>query len=221
MATRRRVRKNIKEDQLVTFTVRLSRWSQEHFNQVIIGVVALIAVIAVVVFTANSRRSSSKQADIMMGSAMTLFRQGDYDSARQSFEQIDQRFSGDTAMAARYFLAESELRQNKFSDALAVFDRYLTDYEKYPEFRAAALKGKALCLEGLQRYDEAAQTLVTLLGILPHEDPRYLDTAYEAGVFFAKAGKQEQAAKYFDEVASKGVGDLKSKATVAAALLSK
>lgn len=221
MATRRRVRKNIKEDQLVTFTVRLSRWSQEHFNQVIIGVVALIAVIAVVVFTANSRRSSAKQADVMMGSAMVLFQQGDYDKALQGFKQIDQRFSGDTAMAARYFLAESELRQNKFTDALQDFDRYLTDYDKYPEFHAAALKGKALCLEGLQRYDEAAQALVSLLGVLPHDDPRYFETAYEAGVFFAKAGNQQQAAKYFGEVSSKGMGDLKNKATVAAALLSK
>ena len=57
--TARRAKKNLKEDQLVTTTFRLTEWAQAHFNQVIIGVVALVAVVAVLVFVANSRESGA------------------------------------------------------------------------------------------------------------------------------------------------------------------
>jgi TolA-binding protein len=220
MATRRRVKKDIKKDQLVTFTVRLSQWTQEHFNQVIIGVVVLVAVIAISVFMANSRQGSSKRAAAQMSSAMTLMQTGDYEAARGSFAQIEQEFGGKKGTLAAFFAGECDYRQKKYADAIASYDQYLHNYEKYPLFRGSALYAKADCQAGLGNYADAAATLVSLLGVVDSNDPRYLDAAYQAGEFFAKAGDKEQAAKYFGEVAAKASGDLQSKASVAATLLS-
>src|SRR5258705_653219 len=92
--TARRAKKNLKEDQLVTTTLRLTEWAQAHFNQVIIGVVALVAVVAVLVFVANSRESGAKQAEREMGAALGLMTQGDYAAAKNSFQQVAERFGG-------------------------------------------------------------------------------------------------------------------------------
>lgn len=221
MATRRRVKKNIKQDQLVTYAVSFSRWAQEHFNQVIIGVVVLVAVIAVAVFTANSRQGSSRQAAVQMASAMAMYGSRDFDSARSSFDQIADRYNGRVGARARFYRAECELHLQRFSEALASYDAYLDVADKDDTFRVSAIIGKSLCYEGMQNYAEAANTLVTLLATLPPDDPRYLDSAYDAGEFFARAGDDAQAAKYFGIVADKAEGSLKDKAQVAADLLAK
>jgi tetratricopeptide (TPR) repeat protein len=221
MPTRRRVKKkNIKEDQLVTYAVNLSRWAQEHFNQVIIGVVVLVAVIAVAVFTANSRQGSARQAEQSMAVAMSQFQSGDFETARASLEQAANRYGGATAARARFFMGESSLRMARYEDALASYDAYLAQYSDYPAFRESAMVGRAMCYEGLENYQAAAEELVSLLAIMDPDDPRYLENAYRAGEFFARAGDTEQAAKYFQEVSDKASGNLKDKASVAAALLS-
>jgi len=219
MSTRRRVKKNIKEDQLLTWAVRLSQWTQEHFNQVIIGVVVLVAVIAVSVFMANSRQGSSRQAVLQMSSALNLYQSADYESARGSFEQISQRYGGKDAAMAYFFIGECALRLGTYSDGLAAYDSYLAKYKDYPAFHGSALYGKALCYEGLENYAEAASSMVALMGVVDEKDPRYLDAAFQAGEFFARAGNMEQAATYFGMVSDKGTGELKEKAQVAATLL--
>jgi tetratricopeptide (TPR) repeat protein len=219
MATRKRVKKNIKEDQLVTYAVTLSRWTQEHFNQVVIGVVVLVAVIAIAVFTANSRQGSSRQAELQLASAMSLMQTGDLESARSSFGQIDDRYGGKSGAKARFYRAECELRMGRFAEALASYQAYVDEQSEYPVFRESAVIGQALCHEGLGNFSEAANTMVSLLETLDEDDPRYLDSAYQAGEFFAKAGDTERAAEYFVEVKEKASGNLKDKASVAAALL--
>jgi tetratricopeptide (TPR) repeat protein len=184
------------------------------------GVVVLVAVIAVAVFTANSRQGSARQAEQAMAVAMSQFQAGDFESARSSLEQAANRYGGSTAARARFFKGESELRMARYQEALSSFDAYLAQYEDYPAFRESAMVGRSMCYEGMENYQAAAEELVALLKIMDPEDPRYLENAFRAGEFFARAGNTEQAAKYFQEVSDEASGNLKDKASVAAALLS-
>jgi tetratricopeptide (TPR) repeat protein len=220
MATKRRVKKkDIKKDPLVTYALKTSKYTQEHFNIIIIGVVALIAVIALLVFTANNRRSSARQAQRQLSSAMILHQQRDYEAAKATFEQVYNNHKGANQMVAKYFKADCELKQSNFSQAIIDYDLYLDDSSKYPAFKDAALFGKALCYEGLEDYAKAAVTMETLHQSLDEDDPRYLDSAFHAGEFFAKAGDYERAATHFRTVSEKGTGELKDRADVAIALM--
>ena len=219
MSTRKRVKKSIKEDPLVTYAVSASRWAQEHFNQVIIGVVVLVAVIAIAVFTANSRQGSSRQADVQLASAMSLFSNGEYEAARASYDQIDQRYGGKSGAVSRFFRAECELRLGRYPDALASLDAYLAEADEFPEFRVSALYARAMCFEGMENYAEAAAALATVLDLMDDEDPRYLDGAFQAGEFYARVGDLDSARKYFREVADKATGNLKDRAEVAVTLI--
>ncbi|HKW15352.1 MAG TPA: tetratricopeptide repeat protein [Candidatus Krumholzibacteria bacterium] len=217
--TARRAKKNLNQDQLVTTTFRLTEWAQAHFNQVIIGVVALVAVVAVLVFVANSRESGAKQAEREMGSAITMMGQGQYATAKENFQQVADRFGGAQGASARFFKAECELHQNDYKAAADDYDAYLARVKDYPMFEGSALMGKALALEGLGNYLEAANSMAAAVDKIDVKDPRHFDAAYSAGEFYQHAGHQADAIKFFDLVAKDGTGDLKERATVSAALL--
>jgi tetratricopeptide (TPR) repeat protein len=217
--TARRAKKNLKEDQLVTTTFRLTEWAQAHFNQVIIGVVALVAVVAVLVFVANSRESGAKQAEREMGTALTLMSQGEYATAKASFQQVSERFGGAQGASARFFKAECELKQNDYKGAADDYDAYLARVKDYPMFEGSALIGKALALEGQGNYIEAANSMAAAVDKIDAKDPRHFDAAFNAGEFYQRAGRSADALKYFEMVAKDGTGDLKDRAAVNAAML--
>ena len=93
----------------------------------IVGIVALVALVAVLVFAANSRESSAREAERVMGAAMTLMMQGDYNAAMASFQQVVERHGGTQAVAASYFKAECESSQGSFEKPLADYDAYLAE----------------------------------------------------------------------------------------------
>lgn len=218
-ATARRAKKNIREDQLVTATVRASEWAQDHFNQVIIGVVALVAAVAVVVFVANSRENNAREAERQLGSALTLMQQGDFNSARASFEQINQRQGGERAVAARFFKAECELRLGNYAQAATDYEAYLARKADYPLFAAAAAIGRGLAYEGTRQWTDAAAASAEALTLLDKEDPRYYDTAYRAAIFYEQAANTAEAVRHYEIVAEGATGQLRDRARIAVGAL--
>ncbi len=218
-ATAKRARKNIKEDQLVTTAVRASEWAQEHFNQVIIGIVALVAAVAVLVFVANSRENNAREAERMMGSAMMLMQQGDLNAARTSFEQIYQRQGGEYAVAARFFKAECELGMGNFTRAAADYEAYLARKDDYPVFAASAAVGRALAYEGAEQWPDAAKAAAEAVNALGKDDPRYHDAAYRAGYCYERAGDTKEALTYYRIAADGATGSLRDRARYAVTAL--
>lgn len=216
---KRATRRQIREDKLVTTTVRFTEWAQEHFNQVIVGVVALVAIVAVLVFAANSRENNARQAEQLMGSAMALMLQGDYNAAKTSFQQVVDRHGGKQAAAARFFKAECAAKQGNFEEALADYEGYLGNVSEYPVFEASARVGKAACLEGMKNYAEAAPAMAAALEKIDTKDPRYADTAFATGDLYMVSGNSKEALKYYKLAEAHGSGDVKARAKVAVELI--
>jgi TolA-binding protein len=220
MATKRRVvKKDIKKDPLVTYALKVSHYAQEHFNQVIIGIVVLVALISVVVFTANSRRNATVQSARQLSQAMALYQQRDFEAAKVSFAQVADGYGGRDAAIATYFKARCEFEQKNFQQAAIDFQRYLDESSDFPQNKAAALYGTALCYEAVQNFLAAATTMEQVHHSVDEGDPRYLDSAFKAGEFFARVRDNDRAREYFQIVADKGSGTLRDKAAVALALI--
>jgi tetratricopeptide (TPR) repeat protein len=220
MATKRKVvKKDIKRDPLVTYTLKVSRFAQEHFNQIIIGVVALIAVIAVVLFVSNNRRSSSTQSERQLAQAMALYQQQDFEAAKASFQRVAERFGGRNGAVATYYKAECEYMQRDYAQALRDYEQYLEVSGDFPVFKGAAMYAAALCQNGVGNVQAAADMMAEANQQFDPSDPRYLSSAYHAGEFFARAGDLERASQYFQKVADEGSGSLKDKAVAAITLL--
>lgn len=218
-ATAKRARKHIKEDQLVTATVRASEWAQDHFNQVIIGVVALVAAVAVIVFVANSRENNARESERQMGSALALMQQGDFNAARTSFEQLYLRQGGQHGAAARFFKAECELRLGNYAQAATDYEAFLARKGDYPMFAAAAAIGRGLAYEGTSQWTDAAAAMAEALQLLDKADPRYYDTAFRAATFYEQAGNAAEAVRYYEMVAAEGTGTQRDRARIAVAAL--
>ncbi len=217
---KRITKRQMKEDPLVTYSLRFSRYAKEHFNQIVAGVAILIAIIGILIFTSHSRRASARQSEQYIGAALMLLRQGDIAAAKTSFEDVANRYPGSRAgITALYFKAECELKMRDFAEAMRSYDAYLSKCKEFPDFKTAAIIGKAACLEGVGKYAEAASTLELLVETIDPDDPRYMEVLFHIASFYRKAEMIEKAIPYFQQLAQKGSGALRETALISLALL--
>jgi tetratricopeptide (TPR) repeat protein len=221
MATKRRVKKkSLKQDQLVTYSLKASKFAQDHFNHVLTGIIVLVLIIAGAIFITQSRKSAASTSEKYLGAALSLMRQGDVAAARTSFQDTFDRYSNTRAGAvALYFKAECDLTLKNFGEAKNEFDAYLERSDKFPEFRTAAVIGKAMALEGMNQLSEAAAVLDQLITQLNPKDPRYTASLYRAAIFHDKTGNSEKAVQYLQTIVDTGTGPYQEEAEVKLAAL--
>ena len=125
MGSRKRLKKRqIREDQLVTTTLRVSQFIQDHFTQVISGVIILVAAIGVILFTANVRRNAAAEAEAEFAIAMNAYKYTDRSAAAASFRGVTDRYgSHQGGIVALYFLGECYLSQFLYDAAIIAFER--------------------------------------------------------------------------------------------------
>jgi hypothetical protein len=221
MASKRRIKKKkIKEDQLVTMTVKATQLVQEYFTQVVVGVLILVVAVAAVVFTTHTRRNAARDSERDFSVAMSQYNVRDVEGAATAFEQIADRYGGHRAgKFSHYFLAKSLLSQKRYEEAMAAFDEYTRKADANAPFRYAAEIGKALCHEGLHNFTAAAELLEQLSQTLEPEDPRRLEVLFQAGTDYDKAGSRDKALEMFRVVADEATGPLRDRAAVSVAIL--
>lgn len=221
MAAKKRLKKReIKEDQLVTYALKLSNYIQEHFTQVISGIVVLVAAIAIILFAAQSRRNTATAAENELALAMNQYQAGDRSQAGTAFANLADRYSGHSSgKVALYFLGEVYLSQFKFEEALAAYGRYLDRAGLEGQFGVAARIGQAFCHEGLGNFAEAASSLADLSEKMDQTDIRYYEVLYHAGVFYNENGDRDQALEFFRRVSDGATGELRDRAAVRVSLL--
>lgn len=215
-------KKEIKQDTLVTYSVMVSRFVAERFNQIAVGLVVIAALVAFFLYTSHARKSAALDAERLLSSAVETFRQGDLDTAEKSFTEIAEQYSRSRAgVVALYYKGECNLKTANFPEAYASYDAYLRKSKKFPMFRESATIGKALALEGQGNYRQAGSVLEKLLEEMDTSDPRYVSVAFRAAIFYSKAPDMQYKAKQlFEIVAKQGKGRMKAQAEVALDVLS-
>ena len=221
MASQRRIKKKqLKEDQLITFAVNASQFIQKYFTQVIVGVLVLVVAVAAILFTAHNRRNAAGESEREFSMAMSQYNARDVEGAAMAFEHIADRYSGNRAgKLSQYFLAKSLLAQKQYEDALVAFDEYGRKADANAPFQHAAVVGKAMCHEGLHNFTAAGELLEQLSQTLEPKDPRRLDVLFQAATDFGRAGSEDKALELFRVVSEEATGPLKDRASVSVAIL--
>lgn len=221
-AKRRRARKKrIKEDSFVTLWIRALQYSQAHYIQITLALVAMALAVGFLLFAAHTKRAALQESGELLGRGIGQYRRGDMTGARKTFEQVAENYPRlRTGAIATYFKAECDLYLGDYAEASSAFEEYLRKADKYPFFRVPALIGKALALEGASRYREAALLLEEALEELDRKDPRYTDVAYRAANYLAMDPEtRPKGIELYQEIAREASGKLKTEAQVAATLL--
>ena len=216
---RRLKRREIKEDQLVTMTLRVSRLVQEHFTKVVSGIVILIAAVAILLFIAQGRRSNARAADRELSLAMNQYQIGDKEQAGTAFANIADRYSGETGETALYFLGECRVAQFHFDEAIDAYERYLSKAGDKGQFSVAAKIAMSVCYEGLGQFDKAAEVADGVSKTMDPEDERYNDVLFNTGMYYQEADDRQKALEFFRRVSENATGPIKNRAAVWVALL--
>ncbi len=221
MASKTRVKKRrIKEDQLVTLTVKASQLIQQYFTQVVIGLVVLVVAVGAVLISGHLRRSAARESEREFALAMSQYNIGDLQTATTSFKQIADKY-GRSANGefSRYFLGKSLLAQGKYDEALQAFDKYLSKSAEDAPFKTAAIIGKATCMQELRNFAPAAEALEELSQTLDKKDPRYVDVLFGAARAYEKSGSRDKAVEFYRKVADEATGAVRDRASIALAQL--
>lgn len=155
-------KKNIKEDKLVTFYSKSLGYFETYRNQILMGVAAVVVVIAAIVYFGNQAQKTEVEASAALSKASRMYQAGNYEAAIQgntatgtpSLADVADKYSGsEPGEIARVYLANSYYYTGDYDKALENYEDYSGDNKLY---QAAALAGIASCYEAKGEVKKAA-----------------------------------------------------------------
>ncbi len=202
-AVKRFTKKELKEDKFVTSYFQVRKYLEEHQkNALRIGGGVLLLII-LVAFWVISKKGAETQAANELGLAVIAAQSSDPTVVTEQFTQIAKRYKGTQAGEdALYYIAQLRGLQHQPEEALKAFEDYLRRSSKNNYLYPAALAGKAVALEDLKRYAEAASCYLQATEVKNHpfSSPSFL---LEAGRCFRLAGDQNKAREQYQRVIQK------------------
>ena len=121
----------------------------------------LVIVIAFFVIRGNQQKAF-REASLSLSIAKMMFDTKRYDEADSQFQALKARYGGRIAGEAQFYLAKSAYLQGKIEEAEAGFKEYLAKYHVDKYIDVAAIAGLAACLESQGKYEEAAETYLSI-----------------------------------------------------------
>jgi len=167
----------IKEDTFVTAVLRAREFIYTHQNAVFSGLVAVIVIVAGILWISNSREKTRVSASTQFAESLASFRSGDIKTAEEMFKIIDERFEGlEQGAYSAYLAGKCALEDGRNSQAIELFDSYLQRSRKYPFFHDAALEGLATAWENERNYEKASEAYLRLVDDMKTNS--FVETAY-------------------------------------------
>ena len=165
MAHNRLTKHDLKDDNFVTTILRAREYIYAHQNAFFIGLVAVILIVAGIMWMSNSREKTSESAATQFAEALAAFRTGDIKTSEEMFKIIDERFGGmEEGAYSAYLAGKCALLDGRNTHAIEQFENYLRRSGKFPFFHDAALDGVATALENERDYARASDVYLQLAG---------------------------------------------------------
>ena len=106
-----------------------------------------------------------KQKEVTVGKAKTLLELNQLDEARKLFEQAAavREWHGEATAISLYSLGQIEMKESKWPDAIAYFQRVFVGYQKFLPWVAKSYLMSGECFQKLGRTQEAVNTYKEML----------------------------------------------------------
>jgi tetratricopeptide (TPR) repeat protein len=197
----------LREDNFVTAVLRAREFIFRHQNAFFVGVLAVIVIIAGVMWISSSRGKSREAAATQFAEAITTFRAGDIKSAEEMFRAINERFGGlEEGSYAAYLAGKCALEDGRNTHAIELFGEYLKSSKKYPFFHDAAIEGMAVAWENEGDYTKASELYLKLV-----EDTRsnsFMEASYlrKAADALKRGGMRDRAIEVLERLSELSSG---------------
>jgi len=206
MSPKKRItRQEMKEDQFVTMVFKAREWAELNLNTIIIGVGAIVLVIAGIWYLTTRSESRNQEAYDLLGQAEMEVRNNQPQLAIVDFQRILDDYSGaEAARLASLGLANLYFAQNDFEKAEPAFRDFLKDYCNDEQARFSAEEGIAGSLSGQRKFAEAGEAYLNVAKSNPDV------VTYEHDLFYAvesyiKAGDEQGAREAFALLEEQGI----------------
>ncbi len=158
MGKRNRISKSqLKHDVLLETTAKSTKFIEEHLSKVLIGVAAVVVVIAIAAMVMHSQRATEIAANAALAEASQILNSGLLAQAQAQYESLIDLYPGTRgAGAATCYLGSIAFNQQDFNQALVYFDEYLAHHAGDRTLDRLALEGKASALEQQRAFADAA-----------------------------------------------------------------
>jgi len=141
--------KDLKQpDEFITTVDRIGNYIANNLARVIIGAVALVAVIAVIFTYSFYRSHQDRVAASHFYDALTALNHKDYKTAEDGFEALAQSGSGKLSNLAPLYVASAYLGDNKPAQARDALKAYIAD-STHSQFKKLALVQLGVAYENL------------------------------------------------------------------------
>jgi predicted negative regulator of RcsB-dependent stress response len=141
--------KDLKQpDEFITTVDRIGNYIANNLARVIIGAVALVAVIAVIFTYSFYRSHQDRVAASHFYDALTALNHKDYKTAEDGFEALAQSGSGKLSNLAPLYVASAYLGDNKPAQARDALEAYIAD-STHSQFKNLALVQLGVAYENL------------------------------------------------------------------------
>jgi len=158
-ARKKITRKQIKEDKFVTTYFKTVEYINQNSKNIMIGVVAVLAIIVIIFVMAKSKRDAELNASEQLAKATAEMGAGNSQQAKDILLNLIDNYSG-TKSASRgvYMIGQFHYINEEYNQAIEYFDKYLDKHGDDSILTLAAYAGKGACLEQLGKLLEAGQT---------------------------------------------------------------
>ncbi len=153
----------LKEDNFVTFVLEAWEYIRENQNKFFVGLVAIIVIIAGVLWMNNSRMAARQTAEAQFAEAMSSYRSGQIKTAEEMFKIVEERFGNlEEGVSSSFFLGKCAMLQGRNTEAMGYFEDFIARGDKAPVYMDAAREGLAVAYENERDYLKAAEIYAQL-----------------------------------------------------------
>jgi TolA-binding protein len=154
-------KRQIKEDKFTVFMLSARNRVLEYWQYLVIGLVAVVLIIAGVVYYFSSAGSKRQEAVDRFARALQDYRSGSGQVAIMGFNQVVEEYgSQPVAEEALFLLGKINYESRNYPEAMRYFEMYVSKYKENKLNRAAAVAGIASCLESQGQFAQAAEKFV-------------------------------------------------------------
>ena len=199
-------KRQVKEDKFTTFMLNTRTQVTENWQFLVIGLVAVLVLVAAVVWYFNNQQEKTTEAEDKLAAAVSQYQSGNNQVAILGLTQLIDEFGGTpSARTATYYLAGLYLSQRNFGDAITTYQKYLDEYDDNQLERAAAYGGIAAAYEGQGDFANAADNYIKAIEAYP-DGPLEADYRYGAVRNYVQTGDMEAAKAQVDTLKEKSGG---------------
>ncbi len=152
------IKKEIKEDALVTYYFKAQKLFSAYSKQIQIGLISVLVLTVLGVLMVRSKKKAEIEASGKLGPVEQYYYMGDYQRAIPELNTIKDKYSGTpSAGVATFFLANAYVSTGNMEQAEKYYRLYIDNYGQNRAFSASSLAGLAACYESKKQYGQAAK----------------------------------------------------------------